>query len=178
MSASEKALSDLIQKAQREPARSLMLAADRYTHDQEQLIHMSLVSHDGFGRILQSKQQAEPGPACAVGDNADLTVKDGALQTVQADPRWCVSEHTEYSPTGRIMRVHRTYYADRHRYIDGQSLQQFLPGDRQFHDPLGRPTRTLTARKTLRQITYWAWYTVSEDENDTSGAQVAPSAEH
>ncbi|MBS7846501.1 toxin [Pseudomonas fluorescens] len=178
LSASEKALSDLIQKAQREPARSLMLAADRYTNDQEQLIHMSLVSHDGFGRILQSKQQAEPGPACAVGANADLTVKDGALQTVQADPRWCVSEHSEYSPTGRIMRVYRTYYADRHRYIDGQSLQRFLPGDTQFHDPLGRPTRTLTARKTLRQITYWAWYTVSEDENDMSGAQVDPSAEH
>ncbi len=167
LSASEKALSDLIQKASREPARSLLLAADRYIKDQEQLIHMTLIAQDGFGRILQRKQKAAPGPACAAADNGDLRASNGALQTAQADPRWCVNEHTEYSPKGRIIRVYRTYYADRHRYIDGQSLRQLMHSDRQFHDPIGRPTRTLTARGAVRQITYWSWYTVSEDENDT-----------
>lgn len=167
LSTSEKALVDLIHKTRREPARSLILTADRYTHDQEQLIHMTLACHDGFGRTLQSKQKAEPGPACAVADNGDLSARNGALQTVEADPRWCVSEHTEYSPKGQIIRVYRAYYADRHRYIDGKALRQFLHSDRQFHDPLGRPTRTLTARDSVRQTTYWAWYTVSEDENDT-----------
>lgn len=178
LSASEKALVGLIQKAKREPARSLMLAADRYTHDQEQLIHMTLACQDGFGRTLQSKQKAETGPACAVDDNGDLSTSHGTLQTVQADPRWCVSEHTEYSPEGRIIRVYRAYYADRHRYIDGKSLRQFLHSDKQFHDPLGRPTRTLTARDSVRQTTYWAWYTVNEDENDTEGAlQITPLTE-
>ncbi|AMS22947.1 toxin [Pseudomonas synxantha] len=164
LSASEKALADLIQKIRREPARSLMLAADRYTDDQEQLIHMTLVAQDGFGRILQSKQKAEPGPAYAVDDKGDLRVENGALQTVQADPRWCVYEHTEYSPRGLIIRVYRTYYAEHHRHIDGNPL---LHSDTQFHDALGRPVRTLTARGGMRQTTYWAWYTVSEDENDT-----------
>lgn len=167
LSATEKVLSDLIPTARREPARSLTLATDRYADDQDLIIHMTLTCQDGFGRTLQSKQKAEAGPAYVVDNNRDLSIRNGVLQTVQADPRWCVSEHTEYSLGGLITRVYRACYADHHGYIDGQSLRQFLHSDRQFHDPLGRPTRTLTARGSVRQITYWAWYTVSEDENDT-----------
>nr|WP_314561483.1 SpvB/TcaC N-terminal domain-containing protein [uncultured Pseudomonas sp.] len=176
LNASEKTLFDLIHKTRREPARSVLLAADRYADDPEQLIHMTLTCQDGFGRILQTQHKAEPGPAYAVDDKGDLRATNGALDIVQADPRWCISEHSEYSAEGRVIRLYRAYYANRHGYIDGKNLRQFVHSDRQSHDVLGRPTRTLTARGGVRQLTYWAWYTISEDENDTGGAPV-PTAE-
>lgn len=169
LSTSEKALSDLIAKAPREPAHSLRLSADRYNGDGEQLIQMTLTCWDGVGRTLQSKQKTEPGLACAVAKSGDLVAKDGAIPQVQADPRWCVNEHNEYSAKGWTIRIYRPYYANAHRYIHGESLRQFWHSDKQFHDALGRPTLTLTARAAMRQTTYWAWYTVSEDENDTQG---------
>jgi len=40
--------------------------------------------------------------------------------------------------------------------------------DKQFYDPLGRPTQTWTAKGWLKRTTYLNWYTIAEDENDTA----------
>lgn len=173
----EKVLKALIDNARQVPVHGLMLQADRYPDDTEQQIRMTLTCWDGFGRTLQSKQKTEPGPANAVDEQGNLLVEEqpGAtslvqkkqLRQVQADPRWRVSERVEYNNKGLVIRVYRPYFADTHRYVNDQSLRELGHSDRQFYDPLGRPTRTLTAAGFMRRTTYWAWYTVSEDENDT-----------
>ncbi|MFO2464139.1 toxin [Pseudomonas sp. 15FMM2] len=173
----EKALKALIDKASRVPVHGLMMQADRYPDDTEQQIRLTLTCWDGFGRTLQSKQKTEPGPANAVDEQGNLLVEDKPdsaaqaqkkqLRQVEADPRWRVSERVEYNNKGLIIRVYRPYFADRHGYVNDQSLRELGYSDRQFYDPLGRPTRTLTAAGFMRRNTYWAWYTVNEDENDT-----------
>jgi len=177
LSNSEATLKAIIEAIPREPMHAVQLQADRYPGDPSQQIRLNLICWDGFGRVLQSKQKTEPGPAHAVDDTGNLMIQPtppsddtpapGQLLTVQADPRWRISERVEYNNKGLTIRVYRPYFANTHHYINDQSLRKLGHSDRQFHDPLGRPTRTLTASGSMRRVTYWAWYTVNEDENDT-----------
>lgn len=188
LSDSDKQLKALIDNARRTPVHGLMLQADRYPDDAAQQIRMTLTCWDGFGRTLQTKQKTESGLANAVDDKGNLLVDEvpdkapgtlkKQLRQVQADPRWRVSERVEYNNKGLVIRVYRPYFADKHAYVNDQSMRELGHCDRQFYDPLGRPTQTLTAGGFMRRTTYWAWYTVNEDENDTEGVlQVTPLTE-
>ncbi|KRP46694.1 Insecticide toxin TcdB middle/C-terminal region [Pseudomonas libanensis] len=176
LSASETQLKALIDTASRTPVHGLLLQADRYHGDAERQVRMTLTCWDGFGRSLQTKQKTEPGPAHAVDNKGNLLVDElrdesGALKKqlrqVHADPRWRVSERVEYNNKGLVIRVYRPYFANSHAYVNDHSMRELGHSDQQFYDPLGRPTRTLTAGSFMRRTTYWAWYTVNEDENDT-----------
>ena len=97
-----------------------------------------------------------------------LIVENQRLQQVSADPRWRVSERVEYNPRGLPIRVYRPYFADRPGFIDDASLRSFGVCDQHVYDATGRLVRTLNANGSLTRSSYWAWYTVSEDENDTA----------
>ncbi|MPR02850.1 toxin [Pseudomonas sp. MAFF 212408] len=174
---SDKQLKALIDAAGRTPVHGLMLQADCYPDDPAQQIRLSLSYWDGFSRVLQSQQKTEPGTANAVDEKGDLLVDDlpgtapGALhkqlRQVHADPRWRISERVEHNNKGLAIRIYRPYFANKHGYINDQSMRELAHSDQQFYDPLGRPTQTLTAGGFMRRTTHWAWYSVNEDENDT-----------
>ncbi|AZF06453.1 SpvB/TcaC N-terminal domain-containing protein [Pseudomonas sp. R5-89-07] len=173
---SEKQLKALIDAASRTPVHGLMLQADRYPGDAEQQVRMTLTCWDGFGRSLQTKQKTEPGLAHAVDEQGNLLVDElpdasgivkKQLRRVHADPRWRVSERVEYNNKGLVIRLYRPYFANSHAYVNDHSMRELGHSDRQLYDPLGRPTQTFTAAGLMRRTTYWAWYTVNEDENDT-----------
>ncbi|MDR0278901.1 MAG: toxin [Paucimonas sp.] len=151
----------------RQPVHSAVLQADRYPGDPDLQIRIALSSSDGFGRALQSKQKVEPGLAYAVDDNGELRLEDGQPVQVEAAERWRVSERVEYNNKGLAVRVYRPYFAERWRYINDASFRLFGYNDQQFYDPLGREVRVLTAKGYLRRQRYLAWYSISEDENDT-----------
>lgn len=189
LSDSDKQLKALIDKASRTPVHGLMLQADRYPDAAAQQIRMTLTCWDGFGRTLQTKQKTEPGLANAVDDQGNLLIDNipdtvpgtfkKQLRQVHADPRWRVSERVEYNNKGMVIRVYRPYFADKHAYVNDQSIRELGHSDRQFYDPLGRPTKTLTSGGLMRRTTYWAWYTVNEDENDTyEELRAAPPPKH
>ena len=167
LSDDEKELKTWFDASRQTPVHGLTLQADRYPDETGQQVAMTLTHWDGFGRPLQRTQTAEPGPAHVVTNTGDLSVKDSMPQTAHANSRWCMSERTEYDLEGRIVRLYRPCFSDCHGYINDESLRRFWHCDTQFYDPLGRPIRTVTASAGKRQNTYWAWYTVSEDENDT-----------
>ncbi len=150
----------------REPAYCAVLQADRYPNDPQRQVRMSISASDGFGRALQSKQKVEPGQAYAVDDQGNLSITGGQPAQVQAAERWRVSERVEYNNKGLAVRVYRPYFADKYRYINDESFRQFGYSDQQFYDPLGRPTKTITASGYWRRQTYLTWYSISEDEND------------
>lgn len=170
LSDDEKELKTWFDASRQTPVHGLTLQADRYPDETGQQVAMTLTHWDGFGRPLQRTQTAEPGPAHVVTNTGDLSVKDSMPQTAHANSRWCMSERTEYDLEGRIVRLYRPCFSDCHGYINDESLRRFWHCDTQFYDPLGRPIRTVTASAGQRQNTYWAWYTVSEDENDTQGS--------
>lgn len=162
-------LLSLIPQVRREPVHAVTLQADRYPLDPEKQIRVALSCWDGFGRALQSKQKVARGYAYHVQEDGSLAL-DGNCRpvTVQDVERWRVSERVEYNNKGLIVRIYRPYFADHHRYINDVSFRQHGYSDRQFYDPLGRPTRTVLAKEDyLRRHTYWPWYSIYEDENDT-----------
>ena len=169
---SAEALAPLVSRA-RQPVRVAAFHADRYPGDPERQVRMSIESFDGFGRSLQSKQRVEPGQAYQVDE-------DGALLPgeAQADPRWRVSERTEYDTKGQVIRAYRPYFANSDRYINDESQRDAEHGyhDRQFYDALGRPTETWTAAGWLRRQRRTPWYSISEDENDTAEEVLAMRA--
>ena len=149
------------------PVHSITLQWDRYPDDPERQQRMTLASVDGFGRALQTRQRVESGKAYHVVDGK-LQYTSGALVEVNADTRWRVSERVEYNNKGLAVRVYRPYFTDTHEYVDDGSVREHWHHDKQFYDPLGRPTETWTAKGWLRRTTYQTWYTISEDENDTA----------
>ena len=150
----------------REPAWSALLQADRYPSDPQRQVRMLVSASDGFGRALQSKQKVESGQAYAVDDKGNLPITNGEPEQVPAIERWRVSERVEYNNKGLAIRVYRPYFANHYRYINDESFRQFGYSDQQFYDPLGRPTKTITASGYWRRQTYMNWYTIAEDEND------------
>lgn len=159
------------------PVHSLTMQWDRYPGDSERQLRMALVSVDGFGRALQSRQLVEPGKAYQVVDGQLGVGDDGQLVEVEANPRWRVSERVEYNNKGLAVRMYRPYFTNTERYVDDSSVREHWYHDKQFYDPLGRPTVTMTAKGWMRRITYEGWYTVNEDENDTAEEVNARRAE-
>ncbi|NII54894.1 SpvB/TcaC N-terminal domain-containing protein [Luteibacter sp. SG786] len=155
--------------AVRRPPHAAVLVADRYPGDPEKQIRRSVADSDGFGRVLQQKQFVEPGEAYVTSADGGLELDD-AGQPVKAptQTRWRVSERVEYNNKGLVVRTYRPYFADTHHYIHDEAFRAFGYCDRQYYDPLGRPTVTWTAAGWMRRQTYWPWYTIAEDENDTA----------
>lgn len=162
-------LAALVMQAGRHPPHAAVLLADRYPGDPEKQIRRSVVDSDGFGRALQQKHFVEPGEAYVTNADGGLEL-DGDGQPLKAptDTRWRVSERVEYNNKGLPVRTYRPYFADTHRYVRDEAFREFGYCDRQHYDPLGRPTVTWTAAGWMRRRTYWPWYTIAEDENDTA----------
>ncbi|WP_439849866.1 SpvB/TcaC N-terminal domain-containing protein [Pseudomonas syringae] len=150
------------------PLATAALVADRYPEDPDRQIRISMASVDGFGRALQTRQLVEDGNAYSVDQGGNLELEGGKPKIVHASPRWRVSERVEYNNKGLAVRVYRPYFANSHVYINDASIRTQNIVDKQFYDPLGRPTITITAKGWMRRQTYRVWYTISEDENDTA----------
>ena len=170
-SADELKLQAELDSSAREPVHTATLVADRYHDDDDRQIRIAVTCHDGFGRTLQYKQKVEPGTAFVVSEKGALALDgDAPLQQVAAQ-RWRVSERVEYNNKGLAIRTYRPYFADKHHYIDDESLRLFGHYDLQFYDPLGRLTCTRLAKQGdlsyLRRTTRHPWFNVDEDENDT-----------
>ena len=165
------ALKALIQAARREPVHVAVLQADRLRGapgDSEGNIRIALAYTDGFGRVRQTEEKAQAGPAFKVDDNGRLSV-DAEQKPIEvhSQDRWRVSGRVEYDHRGLVARTWRPWFAHRAGYLKDEALKALSPGEQHFHDALGRPVRVLNANGDSRRQTYLAWYTVSEDENDT-----------
>ncbi|MHC8290997.1 SpvB/TcaC N-terminal domain-containing protein [Pseudomonas sp. XS1P51] len=177
-SADEQLLQQYVDAAHREPVHVATLQADRYPGDPELQIRIAIIHQDGFGRVLQTKQEVEPGKAWVVADDGTLKLnEEGKPEEAEAMRRWRVSEPVEYNNKGEKVRIYRPYFADQFRRINDDSLRAFAYHDQQFYDAAGRPTHTILAKKMeqgenselrplRREQRYRCWYTIAFDEND------------
>lgn len=179
----------------RQPVYGATLQADRYPEDKERQIRIGVSSYDGFGRVLQAKQKVPPGDAYAVVDGTLVLEESGQpKRAITLASRWRVSARVEYNNKGLAVRVYRPYFADTYEHIRDEAFRDFGYCDRHYYDPLGRLLRTLTPREEavtegkrsqnknrrlgtsatwivkwyMKRWTYFPWYVVAEDENDTA----------
>jgi len=157
-------LAPLLLAAGGTPVHAVVLQADRYPNSAEQQTRIQLSYGDGFGRALQQCGLVAPGKAWHLEDDGEIDITE-----VDANPRWAVSGRVEYDNKGQVVRAYQPYFLDSWHYVIDSSLRTQGYSDVHHYDAAGRLTQTVTATDNLRRNTYYTWFDVQEDENDTIG---------
>jgi RHS repeat-associated protein len=111
-------------------------------------VQVSFSYSDGFGREIQNKIQAEPGP----------------VDDVHTDPRWVGSGWTIFNNKGKPVRQYEPFFDDTHKFRYGKKVgvSPIL-----FYDPVERVVATLHPNNTYEKVVFDPWHQESYDVNDT-----------
>jgi RHS repeat-associated protein len=120
------------------------------TSGQVTKLQVSFSYSDGFGREIQKKVQAEPGPLA----------EDGT----RADPRWVGSGWTIFNNKGKPVRQYEPFFDDTHEFRFGVQVGVSLM---LFYDAVGRAVATLHPNNTFEKVVFDPWRQASYDVNDT-----------
>jgi RHS repeat-associated protein len=129
----------------------------RETHASEALpagglkVQVSLSYSDGFGRDIQKKIQAEPGPV----------VEGGPV----ISPRWVGSGWVIFNNKGKPVKQYEPFFDDTHAFRFGQ---QVGVSSTLFYDPLERAVATLHPNHTWDKVVFDPWRQETWDVNDTA----------
>jgi RHS repeat-associated protein len=105
---------------------------------------------DGFGREIQTKQQAAPGP-----------ITEGGPTVA---PRWIGSGWTIFNNKGKPVRQYEPFFSASHDF-EFAAITGFSPI--LFYDPVERVVATLNPEKSYRKVVFDPWRQTSWDANDT-----------
>jgi RHS repeat-associated protein len=139
------------------PAYGATLAREVHASDplppQGLKIHISFSCSDGFGREIQKKIQAEPGPL----------VEDGPV----ISPRWVGSGWIIFNNKGKPVRQYEPFFSATHRFEFGMQagISPVL-----FYDPAERVIATLHPNHTWEKVVFSPWRQTAWDVNDTVAA--------
>lgn len=154
-----------------QPACTATLARETHVSDlqagQPTMIQVSLSYSDGFGREIQKKIQAEPGPVPQ--RDADGKIIVGAdsqpvMTPNEVIPRWVGSGWTVFNNKGKPVRQYEPFFTDTHRFeFDVKiGVSPVL-----FYDPVERVVATLHPNHTWEKVVFDPWRQESWDVNDT-----------
>ncbi|MEA2163478.1 MAG: hypothetical protein QOK37_1605 [Thermoanaerobaculia bacterium] len=157
-----------------EPAPAVVYAMVRETHDadleagEQTKIQHSFSYSDGFGREIQKKVQAEPGPVPRRDAQGTIIVAPDGQPEMTADavrPRWVGSGWTIFNNKGKPVRQFEPFFTDTHRFESDVRIgvSPFL-----FYDPTERAVATLHPNHTWEKIVFDPWRQESWDVNDTA----------
>jgi RHS repeat-associated protein len=166
-------------KDQADPKPPVVYTLARETHDadldhdggEQTRIQYSFSYSDGFGREIQKKIRAEPGPVPGRDAEGKITIgADGQPEMTANDvsPRWVGSGWTVFNNKGRPVRQYEPFFTDTHRFeFDVRTgVSPVL-----FYDPLERMVATLHPNHTYEKVVFDPWRQVTWDVNDTVAAQ-------
>jgi RHS repeat-associated protein len=122
---------------------------------------------DGFGREIQKKVQAEPGPTPLRDVNGAIIVDaDGypLMTSSETTPRWAASGWTIFNNKGKPVRQYEPFFSDTHKHEFGVivGVSPVL-----FYDPAGRVIATLHPNHCYEKVTFDPWLQVTHDVSDT-----------
>lgn len=123
--------------------------------------------HDGQGRVMQAKSQAEPGPVPKRDpQNGTIVISNGnvVMATEAVAPRWVASGWTVTNNKGLPVRQFEPFFTDR---ITFEFDIRVGPSSIFMYDPLGRTVATLSADHTWRKAKISPWREENWDSNDT-----------
>lgn len=115
-------------------------------------VQLHFAYSDGFGRIAQTKIQAEPGP---------LDPDDAHSEW--ATRRWVGTGAVIYNNKGKPVRHYEPFFSATPHY----GIERWGVSDVLFYDPLERVVATLHPNHSFEKIVFDAWRQVSFDANDT-----------
>ncbi|MEW6667898.1 MAG: SpvB/TcaC N-terminal domain-containing protein [Thermodesulfobacteriota bacterium] len=138
------------------PQPAVVYAIARETHaadlepGQATRIQHSFSFSDGFGREIQKKIQAEPGPLIEGGP--------------EVAPRWVGSGWTIFNNKNKPIRQYEPFFSPTHRFEFARTVgvSPIL-----FYDPVSRVVATLHPNHTYEKVVFDPWRQTSWDVNDT-----------
>jgi len=139
-----------------QPQPAVVYTLTRDTHDadlaagQQTKVRHSFSYADGFGREIQKKIQAEPGP-----------LVEGGLEI---SPRWVGSGWTLFNNKGKPVRQYEPFFSATHRFEFARTVgvSPIL-----FYDPVERVMATLHPNHTYEKVVFDPWRQATWDVNDT-----------
>jgi RHS repeat-associated protein len=153
-----------------DPAFSATIAREVHVSDlgaqENSPFQVSLVFSDGFGREVQKKALAEPGPVPRRDEEDRIVVGlDGSpvFTTSSAVPRWVGSGWTVFDNKGRPIQKFEPFFSDR---ADFDSDARIGVSSKLFYDPPGRVVATLHPDHTWEKVVFDTWKQESWDRND------------
>ncbi|PED88616.1 toxin [Bacillus cereus] len=158
-------VSNFLSNAIRNPSHILILSADRYPDDPSQKIQTKIIFSDGFGRMIQSSQKAEP--KREILDNAT-----GNLTKYENKARWIISERANYDGKGAVIHSFQPFYLPDWHYVSSEDVNNSMYVTNYYYDALSRQIRTVNAKGYEQRNAFYPWFTVNEDENDTWNNEV------
>ncbi len=163
------------------PACAATLARETHVHaplpPQGLKIQLSFSYSDGFGREIQMKIQAEPGPVPQRDDASQVIVgADGqpVMTAADANPRWVGSGWTVFNNKGKPVRQYEPFFTHTHRFeFDVRiGVSSVL-----FYDPAERIIATLHPNHTYEKVVFDPWQQSTYDVNDTCAAHNAQTGD-
>jgi len=137
-----------------EPPFAATIARETHVCDLENgeksKLQISFSYSDGFGREIQQKVQAEPGPL----------QEGGPL----VNPRWIGSGWTIFNNKGQPVRQYEPFFDDTHafKFAAIHGVSPVL-----FYDPVERVIATLHPNHTYEKVVFDPWKQTTWDVNDT-----------
>jgi RHS repeat-associated protein len=136
------------------PSYAAVVARETHVSDlgtgQTSALQVSLRYSDGFGREIQRKVQAEPGPL----------VPSGPV----VDPRWVGTGWTIFNNKGKPVRTYEPFFDDTADFAYGVTVGV---SNTLFYDPVGRAPATLRPNGTWEKVVFDPWRQDRWDVNDT-----------
>ncbi|CAM4080809.1 SpvB/TcaC N-terminal domain-containing protein [Vreelandella rituensis] len=137
-----------------EPLFAATIARETHLSDlpagQPSQVQVSFSYSDGFGREIQQKVQAEPGPLVAGGP--------------VINPRWISSGWTIFNNKAKPVRQYEPFFSDTQRF---EFNAQHGVSPVLFYDPLERVIATLHPNHTYEKVVFDPWRQTTWDVNDT-----------
>ncbi len=158
-----------------QPAVVYILARETHAanlaYGQKSPIRHSFVYSDGFGREIQKKVQAEPGPVPRRDKDGQILLDaDGqTLMTASGvSPRWVGTGWTIFNNKGKPVRQYEPFFSDTQDFEFGvrAGVSPTL-----FYDPLERVIATLHPNHTYEKVVFDPWRQLTFDANDTIATQ-------
>ncbi len=150
-----------------QPACAATLARETHVSeleaDRESRVQLSFSYSDGFGREIQKKIQAEPGPL-------DIDDPRGRI----ASPRWVGSGWAIFNNKGKPVREYEPFFSATHDFEFGM---QIGVSPVLFYDPVGRVIAKLNPNHGYEKVIFDPWQQTTYDVNDTCAARNAQTGD-
>jgi len=146
----------IVYDLERVPACSAKIARETHVSalapSERTRVQLQFAYSDGFGRIAQTKIQAEPGP---------LDLDDEASPV--AEPRWVGTGAKIYNNKGKPVRQYEPFFSSTPQFgVERRGVSDVL-----FYDPVERVIATLHPNHAFEKVVFDAWRQLSYDANDT-----------
>ena len=160
-------------KNQPEPQPAAVYTFVRQTHDSDPVpargvkIQHGFSYSDGFGREIQKKIQAEPGPVPKRDADGKIIVGPDGQPVMTLDdfsPRWIGSGWTVFNNKGKPVRQFEPFFTGTHRF---EFEARIGVSPVLFYDPVGRVVATLHPNYTWEKVVFDPWRQEAWDVSDT-----------